>query len=247
MTTERAVEVRMANAADISAIKERFMDKVEVTSPWGCWNWQRPLHKGGYGRFHMFGETYAAHRASFILFVNDGMPIADMEMLVLHSCDNKVCVNPRHLRLGTHADNMKDAVTRGRMRAPNKILTDEQVFEIRARYRGRDGEQKALAEEFGVGNTTIANIVNGLARQKLIPLQPLPLPIEGDLFERKGTLSEKRPQGASHHKAKLTKEEVRAMRAESAAGARGVDLAKKYGIQKAQVSAILSGRYWKNA
>lgn len=73
---------------------------------------------------------------------------------VCHTCDNKLCVNPAHLYVGTRQDNARDAKERGLYRCPTRKLTDEQVLAIRAsEARGAD-----LAREYGVDRSAITNI-----------------------------------------------------------------------------------------
>lgn len=78
----------------------------------GCWVWCGPVTNWGYGTFYLDGRNQRAHRVAYRLFYK-----ADpgRDTMVLHSCDNRLCVRPDHLRLGTHRDNMDDAVRRGRM------------------------------------------------------------------------------------------------------------------------------------
>jgi len=86
-------------------------------------------------------------------------------VLVLHSCDNRLCVNPQHLRLGTHQDNMDDMVRAGRQRSERGAahaqakLTPEAVSEIRDRYAEGGVTQKVLAEEYGISSTHIGRIL----------------------------------------------------------------------------------------
>ena len=80
---------------------ELLADKIPFS---GCWIWTRPLMPNGYGKLKVSGTTWRAHRYAYELFVG---PIPN-ELLVLHTCDIKCCVNPKHLKLGTHADNTGD-------------------------------------------------------------------------------------------------------------------------------------------
>lgn len=89
-------------------------------------------------------------------------------MNVLHKCDNRLCLNPKHLFLGTHRDNVKDMVSKGRQvkgeRCPASKLTEAQVLEIKSRYRKVSrghGNGASLAREFGVTKTAIGHIVRG--------------------------------------------------------------------------------------
>lgn len=141
----------MSRQAD--RIAERFWAKVDRGKPEQCWIWSGTL-EDGYGRFSMFGRYGRAYRASWI--ITNG-PIPD-GLLVRHKCDVRACVNPRHLELGTQADNMRDMAERGG--TAGRKLTDAQVFEIRNFYAsGVSILQLRLA--YGVSRTLIYNIVAG--------------------------------------------------------------------------------------
>lgn len=89
---------------------ERFWLKVEDAGPDDCWNWRTA--SDDYGRFNVVrgGRLTLAHRFSWILHNRQDIPDG---LMVLHSCDNKRCVNPAHLSLGTAADNARQASDRG--------------------------------------------------------------------------------------------------------------------------------------
>jgi len=75
-----------------------------------CWHWCGVRNTGGYGRMTYEGRSQVAHRLAWIAWKG---PIPE-GMSVLHSCDNRACVNPDHLWLGTYSDNMKDCWAKGR-------------------------------------------------------------------------------------------------------------------------------------
>ncbi len=145
-------------------LQERF-DACYQAMPSGCWIWQSTL-KNGYGIITIDKRAVYAHRLSWRLV--NGIPPADME--VCHSCDVPRCVNPAHLFLGTHADNMGDALAKGRIKNPPTKrgtahgmvkLSDEQVIAIRK--SAADGHtHEAIGYAFGV---TAAN-VSMISRRK---------------------------------------------------------------------------------
>ena len=84
-------------------------------------------------------------------------------MFVLHKCDNRLCVNPKHLFLGMHIDNMKDMVDRGRQakrgRNAKLKLTREDDEQNKGLSKGENYSYRKLAEQFGVSKGYIGCIV----------------------------------------------------------------------------------------
>lgn len=94
-----------------SPIQDRFLSKVEIDRDTGCWNWTGAKSRG-YGVFQTRNMTTRSHRLSYMMFVGD---VPD-DYLVLHSCDNRSCVNPMHLRIGTSKENQVEMARKGRGR-----------------------------------------------------------------------------------------------------------------------------------
>jgi hypothetical protein len=90
-----------------------------------CWEWSGPRTPDGYGQFGLAGDTFYAHRISWVL--QHGQIPSDRP-IILHRCDNPPCVNPDHLRAGTHLENMRDKVQKGRWRGNKK--TKHRPFSI---------------------------------------------------------------------------------------------------------------------
>ncbi len=132
--------------------KTRFWKKVLKTE--GCWLWTASLNSSGYGYFSINSAPEGAHRVSWRMH-NGPIPTA---MHVLHKCDVPACVNPEHLFIGTHADNLRDMVHKGRKTSKSK-LTRGQVLEIREKYVPIIYSTYKLAEEYGVSQCLIYQIV----------------------------------------------------------------------------------------
>lgn len=86
----------------------RFWDHVEKSE--GCWNWTGDSTPDGYGRISCDGNRTSTHRASWVMH-NGEIPDG---LYVCHHCDNKKCIRPDHLFLGTQIDNMQDWTRKGK-------------------------------------------------------------------------------------------------------------------------------------
>lgn len=90
----------------------RLMESFKEDEKTGCWVWKKSTCRSGYGQLKVFKKMALAHRYSYEMHKGE----IPKGMEILHECDNKKCINPEHLRAGTHAQNMKDAGARGLMR-----------------------------------------------------------------------------------------------------------------------------------
>lgn len=143
-----------------TSLKEAFFSVITPGDPNECWPWPTVHTTTGYGALSHDGQAYGAHRASYEIHRGPIPP----GLFVCHHCDNRPCVNPAHLFLGTAADNAADMAAKGRasrcgptrpsrgMDQPQAKLDDEKVRYIRRSSKGGP----ALADEFGVSRKCIS-------------------------------------------------------------------------------------------
>lgn len=134
-----------------------FMSKVKKTDT--CWIWQGAKYNSGYGRVYS-KIANLAHRLSYYIFHGE----LSNNLIVMHSCDVRLCVNPAHLSQGTHKDNTQDMIKKGRKfpqlgsTNPASKLTVKDIREIR--FKHFEGAiQTHLAKEYGVSPSLINLIV----------------------------------------------------------------------------------------
>lgn len=97
--------------ADLQKSLPRILSYVDIRNWYECWPWQRSASKAGYGRVEINYHARSAHRLIWEAF---NETILDPNVFACHACDNPRCCNPRHVFPGTHTDNMRDMVAKGR-------------------------------------------------------------------------------------------------------------------------------------
>jgi len=139
-------------------LRERILEKIEVKGPDECWPWLAYKEKG-YGRL----TGVLAHR--FVLEEKLGRRLKE-GMDACHSCDNRGCCNPAHLFEGTRLVNIRDAVSKGRIKHGSRHarteLTEEQIIQIRIMARAKV-PHKAITKLFGIQSGQISKIKHGYA------------------------------------------------------------------------------------
>jgi len=153
---------------------KRFFKKIDIPDEnlFGCWESTSNREKKEYGKINISGKSYSLHRISYLIW-NKNFP----NNLCCHTCDNPLCVNPLHLWDGTHEENMRDMVAKGRAKGMGKNgynldgrgvknnsskLTEEQVLSIRREYKGvpQKNNMSELAEKYMVSWSSISRIIS---------------------------------------------------------------------------------------
>lgn len=222
---------------------QRFRGRVKVGKSDECWEWTGKLWRTGYGLFSVDGVPKIASRLAWE--IANG-PIPDGKF-VLHSCDNRACCNPSHLRIGTQQDNVQDMLDRKRHRVlsgdehpwrkrPELVrrgeaqtqvgLTDERVMEIRRKHW--DGvAMSQLARDYGLSNGGIRKIVRGETWTHL-PVLGSPEMVRSDKQVR------------------LTGPLVRRIHERLVTGVSRKDVAAEFGLTYATIATVAKGDTWKH-
>lgn len=138
-----------------------FLNNIDISEN-GCWNWTGCSSGWGYGAINMGGNHMLAHRFSWFITYGE-IPSG---MFVCHHCDNRKCVNPKHLFLGTAKDNMRDKVEKGRHRGPvgdthfKAKLRSEFIPEI-IKMREKGMTYKQIGDIYGVSLSAIFYAIKG--------------------------------------------------------------------------------------
>lgn len=149
--------------------KVNFWSKVDIKTEDECWEYKSMSLMQHYGTFMRSRllrrkRTYHAHRFAYALGNNLQIEDLKREDYVCHTCDNTACCNPKHLKLGTQQDNMKDAVAKGRIAKGsgigNSILREQDVKDIKKLLSEGISQQK-ISEMYKVSRPTITYISTG--------------------------------------------------------------------------------------
>ncbi len=144
-------------------IVERFESLVKKTDE--CWEWTSHKAWDGYAIFTFRGSHIKASRLSAFLHLK-GFDPTDRKVFVCHKCDNRGCVNPEHLFLGSHRENINDGVNKNRFKKGEAShmskLSIEDIQYIREKYIPKDKQfgARGLSRRFGVAHATISCVLS---------------------------------------------------------------------------------------
>ncbi len=204
---------------------ERFWSKVKRTNSEECWEWIGTKEKDGYGVFKIKRKTYKSHRISWLISKKESIE----NKLVCHSCDNRGCVNPGHLWLGTNKENVEDMVRKNRQRQgenhSNVKLSEKNIKEILDLYKS-GYKQVDLCSKFGIGHAQLSRILSGEAWKNT-------------KIER---VKSERNKNERNGMAKLTKEDAQEIYRRSNNGENQKHIARDYDISQSLVSFIKLGK-----
>lgn len=160
----------------VSSVIRKRMEELSIPEPnSGCLLWTGPVSRRGYGKIEVLGVVFAAHRLAYDLFRG---PISE-GLFVCHKCDVPACIEPAHLFLGTHADNMRDMTEKGRRGyLPGRPFSRRGELRPRTYRRGKNGlagsikldaaavlairadsrSIRTIAKDYGVAHSTVGQI-----------------------------------------------------------------------------------------
>lgn len=206
----------MATDQAITKAIKRFWSYVERSQD-GCWNWRGNVDKAhGYGVANFCAERWKAHRLAFLL-VNGDAP-----RLVMHSCDNRRCVNPSHLSAATHFENNMDCLAKGRNPIAEKThcKRGHEYTPENTRFRPRKRADGSIAQY-----RECVKCVRFFNK----------------MYMRKATGWPREPNY------KLNEEQVRQARMEFASGyVTRRQIAERYGMNVASITLMLERKTWRN-
>lgn len=147
--------------------QDRITKRIKVDPATGCWNWTGVLHQQGYGMIRSARTQHLTHRASYNVFKGE-IPAG---MFVCHHCDNRRCVNPDHLFLGTVQDNQADMKRKDRSVFGEKSsaakLKEADVLQI-LKYKSEGMTQRAIAKMFNVSPSLVCMVLKGAVWQRTV-------------------------------------------------------------------------------
>ncbi|MGU3286500.1 HNH endonuclease signature motif containing protein [Methylobacterium mesophilicum] len=143
-----------------------FEQKIDFEPNSGCWLWSTRVNSSGYGWFFVHRKAILAHRYSYAQYKG----AFENHWFVCHHCDERSCVNPDHLFLGTQKDNMADCARKKRLlyrpgeKSTYVKLTADQVIAIRS----DDRKLKEIAKDYGIASGYVSTLKSGTTWKHLL-------------------------------------------------------------------------------
>lgn len=174
----------MAEASEVDEreqLKQKLLSRmVKADGPLDtqCWIWTWGQDGAGYGHVWWKGKVWGTHRLSYIVFVGPIPPNLDC----LHHCDDKACIRPNHLYLGTDLDNVNDRIRRGRSKHYvgeahcSATLTEVEVSHIKFLALEEQLSLSQIGELYGTTYGNVFMIKKGLSWKHVEPVEPPSLP-----------------------------------------------------------------------
>lgn len=149
----------------MSSLKNTLLRGIKINLLNNCWEWQKCVQGNGYGRLNFNRKSDYVHRFAYKAWIGN----IPLKKDICHTCDNRKCINPEHLFVGSRKDNMQDAKKKGRIaqrdKLPQSKISVDKIPSILARVKSGEKYQD-IAKDFGVVRHTINNIAlkNGVKR-----------------------------------------------------------------------------------
>jgi hypothetical protein len=165
------LDLAQMNRSRVESKKNYIEKRTNKKTEDECWPWSGSIGSDGYGKAKRLGKTLRAHRLVYSYYKGE----IPANHFVCHSCDNPLCVNPRHLWTGTHKENELDKTNKGR-RSPSPSISHPNTLSRgenhhKAKLKNNDVDHilqskeptKILVQKYNVSRTTIQRIRKGLS------------------------------------------------------------------------------------
>jgi anti-sigma28 factor (negative regulator of flagellin synthesis) len=209
-------------------LEEEFWSYVDKKDENDCWNWIGWKDKNGYGYFH----SDRAHRYSYKLH-NNNKNIKNL--VVRHACDNPSCVNPKHLLIGTHNDNVQDRVKKNRSaigehNGRSKLKEKDVLFIL----QDKELTTEQLGEKFNVDSNVVLAVKRRTKWKHIKYDEEIIIP------------AQRYYKGSEIKSSKLNEEKVKEIKQKLFNGEKVRKLGREYGVDHSVISDIKNNKLWKH-